>query len=183
MSIKFLLHACCAPCSIAVIDELKSKFVLTVFFYNPNIHPEEEYKKRKAELVKVCKEWGVPMVDMDYDADRWHKIVGEGLSAEGEGGTRCFLCFKFRLAKVADYAAKNCFQYFGTSLSSGRNKNAEVINDVGRSFAAHYKIKYYAADWKKGGRQEKARQMAAERGIYRQDYCGCVYSFRDKREE
>ncbi len=173
---KLLLHACCAPCSIAVIDELKSQFDLTVFFYNPNIYPEAEYIRRKVEVIKICKEWGVPIVDRDYDAEEWHAKVSAGLEREPEGGERCSLCFKFRLAKTAAYAAKNGFECFGASLTSGRNKKAEVINPIGHLFAREHKIKFYDADWKKDGRQEKGGKMAAERGIYRQNYCGCKYS-------
>ena len=173
---KFLLHTCCAPCSIAVIDELRPQFELTVFFYNPNIFPEEEYVKRKAEVVKVCGEWSIPMVDMDYDAEEWHARVAKGLESEPEGGLRCPLCFKFRLAKTAQYAAENGYKYFGTSLTMGRNKNAAVINPIGESFAKIYKIKFYSEDWKKGGRQEKGRKMVEERGVYRQNYCGCEFS-------
>lgn len=175
---KFLLHTCCAPCSIAIIDEIKNQFDLTVFFYNPNIFPEEEYLKRKAEVVKVCDEWGIPMVDMDYDAEAWCEKM-KGHESDPEGGERCELCFKFRLAKTAEYAARNDFQYFGTSLTMGRNKKAEVINPIGQLFAKYYKIKFYDVDWKKDGRQEKAREMVDERGIYRQKYCGCKYSLRE----
>lgn len=178
MKQKFLLHTCCAPCSIAIIDELKDQFNLTVFFYNPNIFPHEEYLKRKAEVIKVCGEWKVPMVDMDYEAQAWHDKVGKGLETEPEGGLRCPLCFKFRLAKTAEYAARNGFEIFGTSLTSGRNKLAEVIHPIGESFAKHHKIKFYDTDWKKDGRQEKGRALVAERGIYRQNYCGCQYSIK-----
>lgn len=172
---KFLLHTCCAPCSIVIIDELKSQFDLTVFFYNPNIFPKEEYLKRKAEVIKVCEEWKVPMIDLDYEADKWCEAI-TGHENESEGMTRCELCFKFRLAKTADYAKNNGFKYFGTSLTSGRNKKAEVINPIGQAFAKYYKIKFYDVDWKKDGRQEKARKMIDERGIYRQNYCGCKFS-------
>ncbi len=175
---KFLLHTCCAPCSIAVIDELRPQFELTVFFYNPNIFPEAEYLKRKVEVIKVCKEWGVPLVDMDYEAQKWHEQVAKGLESEPEGGLRCPMCFKFRLAKTAEYAARNGFEIFGTSLTMGRNKKADVIHPIGQSFAKIYKIKFYSEDWKKGGRQEKGGQMIAERGIYRQDYCGCAFSMK-----
>ena len=173
---KFLLHTCCAPCSIAIVDELKNKFDLTVFFYNPNIHPVEEYLKRKAEVVKVCREWEVPMIDMDYEVGEWHRQVARGLESAKEGGARCALCFRFRLAKTAEYAEANGFDYFGSSLTSGRNKKADVINPIGEASARNYQVKFYDVDWKKGGRQEKGRKMVEERGIYRQDYCGCVYS-------
>lgn len=173
---KLLLHTCCAPCSIAIIDELKNQFDLTVFFYNPNIFPREEYLKRKAEVVKVCTEWQVPIVDHDEDADRWHEVVAEGFANSPEGGERCEMCFKFRLAKAAEFAAKNGFGYFSSSLTSGRNKRAEIIHPIGHNFAKIYKIKFHDVDWKKDGRQEKGRKMVEERGIYRQNYCGCEKS-------
>ena len=174
---KFLLHTCCAPCSIAVIDELRDKYALTVFFYNPNIYPEAEYKKRKAEVVKVCEEWQVPMIDLDYnEKDLWNKAI-MGFEDEEEGGVRFAICLRFRLAKTAEYAEKHGFQYWGTSLTSGRNKSAEVIGAIGQAFSHLYKkIKFYNMDWKKGGRIEKANKMVKERGIYRQNYCGCKYS-------
>ncbi|MFA6424026.1 MAG: epoxyqueuosine reductase QueH [Candidatus Magasanikbacteria bacterium] len=177
---KFLLHTCCAPCSIAVIEELKEKFDLTVFFYNPNIFPIEEYQRRKDEVIKVCQEWNVPMIDMDYDATQWHEKIAVGLEMEEEGGTRCALCFRFRLAKAAEYAGKNGFQYYGSSLTSGRNKKAEVIHPIGHEFAKIYKIKFYDEDWKRAGRQERGRKLVADKGIYRQNYCGCEYSLRDR---
>jgi hypothetical protein len=180
MKIKFLLHTCCAPCGIAIIDELKNKFDLMVFFYNPNIFPQEEYLKRKKYVIQVCDEWQVPFVDMDYDAQLWHNKVAKGLEQEAEGGVRCELCFKFRLAKTFDYAAQNNFKYVGTSLSMGRNKKAEVINFLGASLAKHYKMRFYDVDWKKDGRQEKGQKMVVERGIYRQKYCGCAYSRSEK---
>lgn len=177
---KFLLHVCCAPCSIAVIDELckgERPFALTVFFYNPNIYPEEEYLKRKNEVVKICQEWQIPIVDFDYDeTDLWSKAV-LGFEEEQEGGTRCAVCLRFRLAKTVEYAAKNGFNYWGTSLTSGPNKSAKVIGGIGHAFDQIYKkTKFYNRDWKKEGRLERANKMVKERGIYRQNYCGCKYS-------
>lgn len=180
---KFLLHVCCAPCSIAVIDELRSQFDLTVLFYNPNIFPEAEYLKRKAGVVRICSESGVMMVDHDNEAKKWHENVAKGLEDEKEGGERCVLCFRFRLAKVAEFSAKNDFKIFGSTLTSGRNKKAEVIHPIGHEFAKYYKIKFHNVDWKKSGRQEKGRKMILERGIYRQDYCGCGYSMRQNVED
>jgi len=180
MNKKLLLHTCCAPCSIVIVDELKNKFDLMVFFYNPNIYPAEEYDKRKIEVFKVCEEWGVPMVDMDYDVEGWNKKVAKGLELAEEGGVRCSLCFRFRLAKSAEYAAKNGFDYFASSLTSGRNKKAEAIHPIAQELAKYYGVKFYDVDWKSGGRQEKGREMVKERGIYRQNYCGCQYSLSKK---
>ncbi|MBT3538922.1 epoxyqueuosine reductase QueH [Candidatus Parcubacteria bacterium] len=172
---RFLLHTCCAPCSIAIVDELKSNYDLTVFFYNPNIHPEEEYLKRKKEVVRVCEEWNVPMVDMDYEVEKWNDAV-KGLEKEPEGGARCSKCFAMRLKHAAEYAGKNGFDIYSTSLTSGRNKKADIICPLGVSFGEKYGVEFHCEDWKKGGRQEKGKKMIEDRDIYRQDYCGCVYS-------
>ena len=174
---KFLLHTCCAPCSIAVIDELKSRYDLTVFFYNPNIFPEEEYLKRKKYVMQICNEWGVKMVDMDYEWEKWQTAV-KGLEDEPEMGKRCPVCFKVRLHRTAEYAKENDFDIFCTTLTSGRNKKAEIINPIGKVLAKEFGIEFLEADWKTGGRQEKSRKMVDERGIYRQNYCGCIYSSR-----
>lgn len=178
---KLLLHTCCAPCSIAIIDELKQKFDLTVFFYNPNIYPKEEYLKRKKEVIRVCEEWGVPMVDGDYEESRWRNYIS-GLEREPEGGARCAMCFKMRLNRAAYYAKQNGFDYFATSLTSGRNKDAEIINPLGDALGVFYGVNFYVEDWKKSGRQERGRKMVEERGIYRQNYCGCIFSLRNSLE-
>jgi len=174
---KFLLHTCCAPCSVAIIDELKDQFDLTVFFYNPNIYPEAEYLKRKSEVVRICKKWGVKMVDHDYIPEEWDKKI-KGLEKEPEMGARCLVCFKMRLEESAKYAHDNDFDLFATSLTSGRNKKADIINPIGLSLAKKYQVKFYEEDWKKSGRQEKGRDMVNEMNIYRQDYCGCKYSIK-----
>lgn len=179
MKERFLLHACCAPCGIAVIDELRKPYDLWVMFYNPNIFPEEEYLKRKRELVRVCEAWGVPMIDEDYDAAAWEEAV-RGLDAEPEGGKRCPVCFRFRLFYVAEAAAELDFDVFGTTLSSGRNKSAAIIDPIGKEAAAAFGVRYFAEDWKKGGRQEIARQLSCEHDLYRQDYCGCRFSLAAK---
>ena len=175
MQKKFLLHTCCAPCSIAVIDELKDLFDLTVFFYNPNIHPKAEYLKRKKYVIRVCNEWGVTMIDMDYEVEKWYEKT-KGMEQEPEGGRRCYQCFDLRLSRTARYANEKSFDYFGTSLTSGRSKNSQVINELGFEIGKLYGVQFYNEDWKKKGREEKGRKMAEERNIYRQDYCGCIYS-------
>lgn len=179
---KFLLHTCCAPCSIAIIDELKSQYDFTVFFYNPNIHPQEEYLKRKKEVVRVCEEWGVPRIDMDYEVDKWQETV-KGLEQEPEGGARCSKCFSLRLEKTAQYAAENGFGLYSTSLTSGRNKKADIIFPLGEFFGIKYGVQFLAEDWKKGGREEKGGHMVKEQGIYRQKYCGCIYSLKLKDKD
>jgi predicted adenine nucleotide alpha hydrolase (AANH) superfamily ATPase len=180
--LRFLLHTCCAPCSIAVIDELRDQFDLTVFFYNPNIFPEEEYSKRKNEVVKVCNEWSIKMIDWDYEIEKWEKVV-TGKEDEPEGGARCPLCFALRINTAAQYAHDNGFEFFSTTLTSGRNKSAAIIFPIAEQAAAKFGVKFYAEDWKKGGRQEKGKKMVAERGIYRQNYCGCRYSLNKKSSD
>lgn len=172
---KFLFHVCCGPCSIAVFEELIAQFDVTVHFYNPNIHPETEYHKRKAEVIRICEELKIPVVEEEYDVKEWFKRM-VGLENEPEGARRCVKCFDMRLERAAQYAKENGFEYFCTSLTSGRNKKASIINPIGMEMAEKYGVQYLAEDWKKKGRQEKAAKMAKEKGIYRQDYCGCTYS-------
>ncbi len=174
---KFLLHTCCAPCGIAVIDELRETYDLSVLFYNPNIYPEAEYLKRKAEVIRVCEEWGIPMIDQDYESETWEKAV-KGLEGEPEGGARCGVCFRERLFHTAKVAAGLGIRLFGSTLTTGRNKRAIVITPIGLAAGKRYGVAYYAEDWKKKGREEKGRSMVRERGIYRQNYCGCRYSMR-----
>ncbi len=172
---KLLLHTCCAPCSITVIDELKDLYDLTVYFYNPNIYPENEYLKRKAEVIKVCQEWNIPMIDADYETEKWEERI-KGLENEPEGGKRCLNCFAIRLNKAGEYAKANGFDVFATSLTSGRNKKADVIHPLGSSVAKKFGLKFLDVDWKTEGRQEKSNKLCNEKNIYRQKYCGCKYS-------
>ncbi|HRY37043.1 MAG TPA: epoxyqueuosine reductase QueH [Candidatus Magasanikbacteria bacterium] len=178
---KCLLHVCCAPCSIAVIDELKNDYDLTVYFYNPNIYPEQEYLKRKAEVVRVCNEWKIPMIDADYETQNWEECT-KGLENEPEGGKRCLNCFAMRLNKAGEYAKQNNFDIFATTLTSGRNKKADVIHPLGFKIAEKFGLKFLDIDWKTEGRQEKGRKMVKDRGIYRQDYCGCRFSIENRTQ-
>ena len=175
MTEPFLLHCCCAPCGIAVIDELRQSYALTVFFYNPNIYPEDEYLRRKREVVRVCTEWGVPMIDSDYEPAVWDAAV-KGREDEPEGGLRCQSCIGMRLNRTAREAAKRGIGHFSSTLTMGRQKRASVVTPLGERAAETVGVQFHAEDWKKRGREEKARQMVAERGIYRQNYCGCRYS-------
>jgi hypothetical protein len=172
---RILLHACCAPCCIAVIDELRQNHELAVFFYNPNIFPEAEYLKRKAEVSRLCREWSVPTVDEDYDTASWESEVG-ALGEKNENGVRCKSCFRMRLTRTADLAKGDGFDAFATSLTMGRLKSSPVINEIGRLIAIEYGVDFLDEDWKKKGRWEKGRTMTLERGIYRQNYCGCRFS-------
>jgi len=172
---KFLLHVCCGPCSVAIFEELQYIFDLTVHFYNPNIHPETEYEKRKIEVIKLCEELGINFVEEKYDPENWF-LKTEKYINEPEGGKRCPICFKMRLENAVKYARENNFDWFGTSLTSGRNKFADVINPIGIELGKKYCVNFFEEDWKKKGRQELATQLVKEKGVYRQDYCGCIYS-------
>lgn len=176
---RFLLHACCAPCSIAVIDELRRAYDLTVFFYNPNIYPEAEYAKRKAAVIRVCEEWEISMIDGDYEPAVWDDAV-KGREQSPEGGARCHSCITLRLERTAQEANVRGIDIFGTTLTMGRQKRASLIFPIGEAAAARHGVKFYAEDWKKKGREEKARRMVKERNIYRQNYCGCRYSLERK---
>lgn len=181
---KFLLHVCCAPCSIAVIDELRKQYDLSILFFNPNIHPEEEYLKRKYEVVRICKEWSIPMIDQDYDVAQWDANT-KGLEDQPEGGFRCNACFRTRLTYTARVATKLGFVSFGSTLTTGRYKKAAIINPIGDAAAKRFGSQFHAEDWKKKGREALSRKMVRDRGMYEQNYCGCRYSLQDmlKREE
>ena len=181
MKKRLLLHACCAPCSIAIIDELKDDYDISIFFYNPNVHPKKEYEERKKYVQQICNEFNVLMIEGEYDVENWFKKM-KGLEKEPEGGLRCNKCFAMRLEKTAQYASKHKFDIFASSLTTGRNKKASIINPLGYEFAKKYGIKFLDIDWKKGGRQEKSIKMAKERGIYRQNYCGCIFSLQERIE-
>ncbi len=195
---KCLLHVCCAPCSIAIIDELKDRYDLTVYFYNPNIFPQEEYFKRKAEVVNICEEYNstchpreggdpvaqlpIKFVDVDYETEKWAENT-KGLENELEGGKRCVACFNLRLSKAGEYAAKNGFDIFATTLTSGRNKKADVIHPLGKKIADKFGLKFLDIDWKTDGRQEKSIKLCNEKNVYRQDYCGCKYSLKNSKSK
>lgn len=176
---SLLLHCCCAPCGIAVIDELRAMYVLTVFFYNPNIDPEAEYQHRKREVVRVCEEWQVPMIDGDYEPAVWAEAI-RGREAEPEGGLRCRACIGMRLQRTAEEAQRRGMELFGTTLTMGRRKKASLIFPLAEAAGMTRGVKFLAEDWKKKGREQRARELVAERNIYRQTYCGCQYS-RDRR--
>ncbi|MFA5211039.1 MAG: epoxyqueuosine reductase QueH [Patescibacteria group bacterium] len=177
MKPKLLLHVCCGPCSVAIFEELLKEFDLVVHFYNPNIHPLEEYEKRKTEVKKLCQELNLELIEDEYNSNDWFEFI-KGLEKEAEGGERCKKCLEFRLDRAGKIAKEKDCIFFTTSLSSGRNKQAEIINPIGNEIAERYGIKFLEADWKKGGRQEKANKLCKLKNIYRQDYCGCIFSKR-----
>lgn len=174
---KVLLHSCCAPCSSAIIECMVANGIHpTVYFYNPNIYPFEEYETRKAEAKRFVKSQGLVFVDADYDYEEWKEGVC-GLENEPERGRRCLQCFKMRLLQTAHYAAEHGFTTFTTTLASSRWKSLEQINEAGRWAAAQMEgVTFWEQNWRKGGLQERRNQLLREYGFYNQLYCGCEFS-------
>ena len=178
---KLLLHSCCAPCSSYVISYLSSYFQITILYYNPNIEPLDEYQKRKEEQIKLIQDidtkYKVNFLDCDYDNDLYHNYI-KGLENEKEGGKRCSKCFYQRLKKTAILAKKNNFDYFGTTLTVSPYKNSYIINNIGKGLEKSYNIKYLVSDFKKKDGYKKSIELSKKYHLYRQDYCGCIYSKR-----
>ena len=174
-----LLHSCCAPCSSYVLETLSSYFKITIFYYNPNIYPEEEYQKRKEEekkfILKFPTKYPVSFLDCDYDSNSFYQIA-KGLEHQQEGEKRCYLCYQLRLEKTAKEAKKQNFDYFTTTLSISPYKNSDWINEIGLMLEKKYQISYLMADFKKKNGYQRSIQLTNVFGLYRQDYCGCIYS-------
>lgn len=168
---KLLLHCCCAPCSSAVIERLKQHFEITYFYFNPNIDTTNEFLKRKQEFEKL----GVNVVDVGYDHNQFLTLI-KGYENEPEGGTRCRICIANRMDKTFEYAVLNNFELVTTTLSISPHKDAEFINACGEMLEKKYGIKYLHADFKKENGYLKSTQICKEKGIYRQDYCGCEFA-------
>ncbi len=177
MSKKILLHACCAPCSAYVIQELKKQgFNSSLFFCNPNIYPYDEYLKRMQELKKYCQKEKINFIeDKQTTHSQWlKKIIKYG--QEKEGGLRCLECFKFRLARTAELAEKHNCKYFASTLSISPHKNSEQINQIGEKLAQEKKLNFVAQNWKKQDGFKKSCQISNKENFYRQNYCGCEFS-------
>lgn len=176
---KLLLHSCCAPCSSYVIEYLSEYFKITLFFYNPNITPREEFEFREAELVRLCREMkGVDMpkiVCPPYDPETFIGAV-KGLESEPEGGARCPVCYRLRLENTARFASANGFDYFTTTLSISPYKDAERLNAIGGELAQKYGVPYLFSDFKKKNGYKRSCELSHIYGLYRQNYCGCVFS-------
>jgi predicted adenine nucleotide alpha hydrolase (AANH) superfamily ATPase len=174
---KILLHACCAPCSSAIVEYmLKAGIRPTLFFYNPNIFPLEEYEKRKSECVRHTKMLGLDFVEADYEHDKWLEGV-KGSENEPECGKRCLKCFKIRLTAAAEYAFENGFKVFATTLSTSRWKNLEQINEAGRIATSHFpELTFLPENWRKGGLSERRGILIKQYGFYNQTYCGCEFA-------
>ena len=173
---SLLLHSCCAVCSSYVIACLRTHFELAVLYYNPNIEPLEEYEKRKSEHLRLLEEYSeVRIMDTDYENESFKKIA-EGLENEPEGGARCSKCIELRLSRTAELARDNNFDYFCSTLSVSPHKNAVLINSLGKKLQDEKKVKWLYSDFKKRDGFLKSNTESKRLGLYRQDYCGCIFS-------
>ena len=181
---SILLHSCCAPCSSHVISALKDYFDITILYYNPNIRPIQEYEKRKQEQINFIKQLdcGIKIMDCDYDNDVYEECI-KGLENEKEGGARCLKCFRLRLEKTAKLASINNFDYFCTTLTVSPYKNSQVINNIGKELMNIYNVKWLYSDFKKEEGYKHSIVLSKQYNLYRQDYCGCIYSIRNKIDD
>lgn len=174
---KLLLHVCCAPCSSHCLQVVEPYFDVTVFYYNPNIAPFEEYQKRLSEEKRFLKEAhsNVKIVEAEYDNQKFEELV-KGLEDLPEGGERCKKCYRQRLEKTADFAKQNGFDCFTTTLTVSPYKHSATLNQIGGEVAERFGIKYLFSDFKKENGYQNSIEISKKYNLYRQDYCGCVYS-------
>lgn len=183
---KLLIHACCGPCSSYVIEYLNKYFDITMYYYNPNIYPTVEFLRRYDELEKFIKEFNeknkieIKLNAVDYETKEFYEAI-RGLEHMGEKSRRCYNCYKLRMTKSAKYAKENDFDYFTTTLSISPYKNANWINEIGKKLEEKIGIKYLYSDFKKNDGYKRSLELSKEYNLYRQEYCGCVYS-KEERE-
>ncbi len=180
---RLLLHACCAPCSSYVLEYLSRYFEITVFYYNPNISPQEEYEKRVREIDRLIREMTfanpVSLIVGPYDPERFFAMA-KGLEDVPEGGERCFKCYRLRMEEAARMAEEGGFDYFTTTLSISPLKNAEKINQIGQELSVIYQTAHLPSDFKKKDGYRRSVELSRLHDLYRQDYCGCIYSKRER---
>jgi predicted adenine nucleotide alpha hydrolase (AANH) superfamily ATPase len=176
-----LLHSCCAPCAAHVYEVLEKDFDITAYFYNPNISPYGEYSKRLCELEDYSVIRGFPLVVGLYNPREWTSTV-KTHRFEGERSERCMLCFRFRLEECFRYARENSFEAVATVMSVSPHKDAEMLNEAGRSLKRRYGLGFIEADFKKNDGYRKSVEISRANGFYRQDYCGCVYSSMERKK-
>jgi len=176
---KLLLHACCAPCSSYVLEYLTEFFDITLFYFNPNIFPKDEYEKRVREVERLLREMPLKsdaeLLVGRYRPEEFFELV-KGLEELPEGGERCFKCYRQRLEETAKIALEKGFDYFGTTLSISPHKNAEKLNLIGEELEKFYGVKYLYGDFKKKNGYKRSIELSRIYGLYRQNYCGCVFS-------
>ncbi len=172
-----LLQACCAPCSSYVLEYIERYFDITLFFYNPNISPKSEFEFRLSELERFTGESGshAKILAPEYDSNEFYSVT-KGLEELPEGGERCRICYELRLRRTAEYAKENGYDYFCTTLSISPYKRADWLNEIGGKLEAEYGVSYLYSDFKKKGGYKRSIELSEEYGLYRQNYCGCIYS-------
>ena len=183
---RLLLHACCAPCSSAVLEYLSQYFAITLLYYNPNIAPLEEYQKREAELRRLVSQMkfthSVELLPCQYDGQAFVQAA-RGLEGEPEGGKRCEACFRLRLRYAAQEAARLRFDYYTTTLSISPMKNAPLLNQLGEEIGREFGVAHLPSDFKKKDGYKRSVQLSKEYDLYRQDYCGCAFSKAQRQRE
>ena len=183
---RLLLHSCCAPCSSHVISYLTNFFDITIFYYNPNISPIEEYDKRKEEQIRLIKEIDkvnkIDIIDCDYDNDIYESKI-KGFECEPERGSRCTICFDLRLSKTALMAKELNYDYFCSTLTVSPYKNSKLLNEIGKKMEEKYGITWLYSDFKKENGYKHSIELSKKYNLYRQDYCGCKYSVRNKLQD
>lgn len=181
-----LLHSCCAPCSSYVLEYLSNYFRITVLYYNPNIYPESEYSKRIVEQQTLIRamhtKYPVQFIVGSYEKEKFYAMA-KGLEEVKEGGVRCFKCYELRLREAAEIAKAGGYEYFTTTLSISPLKNAAKLNEIGLKLAEEYGVAYLTSDFKKKNGYKRSVELSAQYGLYRQDYCGCEFSIRQRLEE
>lgn len=180
---RLLLHSCCAPCSSYVLEYLSQHFNITIFFYNPNIFPPEEYSKRVLEQQRLINEMTslhpISFMESQYEPSQFYNSI-RGLEHLKEGQERCFLCYELRLREAAIYASNNNFDYFTTTLTISPLKNAVKLNEIGNRLGKEYNLSYLPSDFKKRNGYKRSVELSLQYGLYRQDYCGCIFSKQER---
>ena len=182
---KLLLHACCAPCSSAVLERLREHFSITILYYNPNIYPPQEYHRREQELERFLQDAGmsgISLIELPYDPQEFYTAV-KGLEAEPERGERCTVCYRLRMEQAARYAAAHGFDWFTTTLSISPVKDPVRINQIGQELAQKYGVAHLPSEFRKKNGYKRSLELSAEYGLYRQDYCGCVFSKQEREAQ
>ena len=183
---SLLLHSCCGPCSSYCIEYLSQFFSITVFYYNPNIYPDEEYYHRVKEQQRFINEFPakhkVSFIEGDYDTDRFYEMA-KGLENEPEKGARCHKCYDLRLRRTAEVALEKGFDFFTTTLTISPMKDSQILNEIGFSIAKELGARWLPSDFKKKEGYKRSTELSREYNMYRQDYCDCVYSYRDRQQQ
>lgn len=181
---RLLLHVCCAPCSSAVLERLHPHFAVTVYFDNPNMDTKEEFDRRASEARRFVSETGLAedVAVIPYAPDNYAQAI-RGLEYEKEGGARCAACFRLRLFDAARYAKENGFDFFTTTLTISPLKNAALLNKIGQEAAEAFGARFLPGDFKKKEGYKRSIELSKAHGLYRQDYCGCVYSKAEREKQ